>query len=564
MLLRLLAVVLVMALVLDLTVGASRPPAPIVALDASASWIRSGDTAAWRMAGDSARAAATGGELVLFGDSARKATIAAVPGDFASLVGPVLERAAAGGQRVVVITDGRLDDPDGLQQAVAGSRLLVLPTSAIADRAVFDVSAPAEGRVGDTVTVQARIVADGPVAATSTLRWTLDAAVLGESPVPALAAGGEAVVETRVVIPAGDSVAVLRAALPAGADQQPRNDTLSIAFRRGARQRVVIVSTAPDADVRDVATALRANVTMPTDVYYRIAPGRWLRDGALLPVEEAIVRAAVRGASLAVLHGDTAVMGAPSALGTRALLLLAPPPEGAAELLVRAAPASPLQAALAGIVVESLPPLLVSAPARGGVVALSAAAGVPTGGATPIVTTIDGEVRRVVVTAAGYNRWRARGGVSEVAFQALVGGATDWLLGARGRASAPVPAVALVRAGSVVQWRRGAKNESVVVLTRDGDRAAFRDSLHFGSATLATSSALAGGVWRGSVDGVAIVLPVSPSREWLPRPVSLRTGLLNGEAVAVRRGARSLSWLYLAGVLLLAAEWLLRRRAGLR
>jgi hypothetical protein len=50
----------------------------------------------------------------------------------------------------------------------------------------------------------------------------------------------------------------------------------------------------------------------------------------------------------------------------------------------------------------------------------------------------------------------------------------------------------------------------------------------------------------------------------LPLAGTVRSGLLNGEAVAVRRGARSLGWLYLATVLLLAAEWLLRRRAGLR
>ena len=190
---------------------------------------------------------------------------------------------------------------------------------------------------------------------------------------------------------------VLRAALPAGSDVQSRNDTVAVAFRRGARQRVVIVSTAPDADVRDVATALRANVALPTDAYYRIAPGRWLRDGNLTPVDESAVRAAVRGATLAVLHGDTTAMGSPSSLGTRALLLLAPPGSDAPELLVRVAPTSPLQPSLAGIAVESLPPLLAAAPARGGITALSAAPGMSAAGGTPIMTAHEGDVRRVVV-----------------------------------------------------------------------------------------------------------------------------------------------------------------------
>jgi hypothetical protein len=72
------------------------------------------------------------------------------------------------------------------------------------------------------------------------------------------------------------------------------------------------------------------------------------------------------------------------------------------------------------------------------------------------------------------------------------------------------------------------------------------------------------GIWRGTVDGAAIVIPVSASREFLPLPVTLRSGPLNGVAVAIRRGARTLGWLYLATVLLLAAEWLQRRRAGMR
>lgn len=563
--LRALSVAAVLALVLDLAVGAARPPAPLVALDASASWLRAGDAAAWRAASDSTAASVSaGGRMVLFGDSVRDATIPTQPEDRASLVAPVLQRAASAGQRVVIISDGALDDADVLQQAVAGSRLVVIPGRAAADRALAELSAPAEARVGDTVTLQARVVADDAMRADGLVRWTLDGVALAESPVPALAAHAETVVEATAVIPAGDSVGLLRAVLAAGQDAFPRNDTLVMVLRRDARQRIVIASTAPDADIRDVAAALRANVAMPTDAYYRIAPGRWVRDGGLTPVEESVVRSAVRGASLAVLHGDTSAVGAPSQLRARALLLLSPPADDATDMVVRPAPSSPLQAALAGIVVESLPPLLVRAPARGGITALSAAPGLPTAGATPIVTSIDGNVRRVLITASGYSRWRARGGVSEVAFQALIGGATDWLLGARGSAAAAVPATAIVREGEVVRWRRGTSARSLVTLTRDGDRATRRDTLVFASAATATTPALEAGVWRGTVDSTAVVIPVSASREWLPRASVLQSRTLNGDAIPVRRGARGISWLYLATLLLLAAEWLLRRRAGLR
>lgn len=561
--LRVLAVVLVVALLLDLPIGAARPPAPLVALDVSASWTRGGDSTAWRSALDSANSAGAPGQIVLFGDSVRAATMPSQPADQSTLVGPVIQRAVAAGQRVVIITDGGLDDPDLLQQAVAGSRVVVLKPAGTPDRAIADMSAPGEGRIGDTIVVQARVTADAAATAGTTVRWLLDSKPLGESPVPPMAAGGEAVIEGRIVIPPGDSIAVLRAALASG-DVQPRNDSLAAAFRRGARQRVVIVSSAPDADVRDVAFALRANVALPTDVYFRISPGRWVRDNTFAPVEEATVRAAVRGATLAVLHGDTTVMGPPASLGTRALLLLSPPEGEAPELTVRAAPSSPLQASLSGMVVESLPPLMAISPARGGVAALNAAPGATTTGAMPIVAAVDGDVRRVVVSAAGYSRWRARGGVSEAAFQALVGAATDWLLGARGRAAVAVPATAVVRAGAPVRWRRGAQPRSIVVLTRDEDRAVRRDSLVFGAAVETTMRSLGSGVWRGTVDGAPVVIPVSVSREWLPRVTTLRSGGLNGAAIALRRGARAFSWLYLATVLCLAAEWLLRRRAGLR
>ncbi len=563
--LRVVSVVLVAALVLDLPGGVARPPAPLVALDVSASWLRNGDSSAWRRARDSAGAALSlGGELLLFGGSTRQGAIPMIASDPASLVAPAVRRAVAAGKPIVIVTDGGLDDADVLQQAVAGSRVVVVPVPGAADRAVVDVSAPGEARVGDTVTLLARVRADGPSRNATSLRWSLGDAPLGDATVPALAAGGDAVIETRVVIPSGDSAAVLRASLAAGGDAFPQNDTVALAFRRDVRQRVVIVSTAPDPDIRDVATALRANIALPTDAYFRIAPGRWLREGELMPVEESAVRAAVRGASLAVLHGDTSAVGAPASLGTRALLLLSPPAADAQELLVRSAPSSPLQGALAGLVVESLPPLLVAAPARGGVVALSAAPGMPATGAIAIVATIDGDVRRVVITAAGYSRWRARGGVSQVAFQALIGGATDWLLGARGRAAAATLFAPLTRAGSEVRWRRGAQAWSIVALTRDRDRLQRRDSLAFGGSILAAMPPLGAGIWRGTVDGVPVVIPVSATKEWLPRVISVRSQLLNGEAPAVRRSARAIGWLYLAGVLLLAVEWLLRRRAGLR
>jgi hypothetical protein len=563
-LLRMAAVAIIAALALDLAVGRAAPPPPIVALDVSASWLRTGDSTQRSAAQDSASRVARGAPIMLFGDSARDASTAANFSDQASMLAPVIARAAASGASVVVVTDGALDDADALQRAAPGSRVIALPLRSAQDRAVADITAPAEARVGDTITLQARIVSDAAMPTAAKLTWLLDGASVAESEVPALSAGGEALVESQIVIAAGDSNALLRAVLPAGSDIQPRNDTASITLRRGARQRLVVVSTAPDADVRDVNSALRANVPLPIEAFYRIAPGRWVRDGALTVVEESVVRAAARGSTLLVLHGDTLVLGAPATLGSRALLLLAPPDAAGAEMLVRTPPASPLQAALGGIVVESLPPLIVGSGIRGGTPALTAAPRIATGGGTSIVTATDGAVRRVVIAAAGYSRWRTRGGVSELAFGALTGAVSDWLLAARGTSATPTLVRSLLRAGTPVRWQRGGQASAVLLLTRDGDRATRRDSLLFGERSDVSSPPLGAGIWRGTVDGAAVVLAVNASAEWLPRSTVVQSGAINGVALPLRRGARSVNWLYLAGLLLLASEWLLRRKAGLR
>jgi hypothetical protein len=61
-----------------------------------------------------------------------------------------------------------------------------------------------------------------------------------------------------------------------------------------------------------------------------------------------------------------------------------------------------------------------------------------------------------------------------------------------------------------------------------------------------------------------VVLAVNAARELLPREASVRAGPVAGAAEPRRRGARALGWLYLAAAVMLAGEWLARRRVGLR
>src|SRR5688572_29357545 len=70
--LRLVAVLGLVAALLDAPLGDARPARALVALDASASWLRGGDTAVWREALRLARAE-DADSLLLFGDSVRAA-----------------------------------------------------------------------------------------------------------------------------------------------------------------------------------------------------------------------------------------------------------------------------------------------------------------------------------------------------------------------------------------------------------------------------------------------------------------------------------------------------------
>jgi len=108
--LRVAAVTVVVALLLDAPAAPAKPVTTWAALDASASMTR-GDSGVWRASRDSIRR--VGAESVfVFGDSVRRLSDASKPVDQSSRLRPVVERAIGAGHPLVVVTDGELDDPD--------------------------------------------------------------------------------------------------------------------------------------------------------------------------------------------------------------------------------------------------------------------------------------------------------------------------------------------------------------------------------------------------------------------------------------------------------------------
>ncbi len=566
--LRTLAATLIVALLLGAPAGPASSVAPDIALDGSESWMRGGDAAAWRAARDSAER--LGGVVRRFGDSLRLDPSRQPPIDHASRVRDVVDAATGSGRPVVIVTDGEVDEPETLAGLPRGSRVVVVPRRERPDAAVAALDAPRALLAGDTVTARLTIAAGAAGSGAGRVELRLDEAVLDTVALPPMTAFAERVVMLRGVAGGTARGALLRGIVRTAGDGEPRNDTLALGVDVTRAPAAVLVSTAPDYDVREAVGALRGVTSLPTRAFYRVAPGMWRTDGTLSAVDERTVREAVRDAPMAVLHGDTAVFGPPRAATRGSLLLFAPPATDDGEWFASAAPASPIAAAIGVIPFDSLPPLAVSAvlPRADwqGLVARRGGAGEDR---RPVLMGWDSPRRIAVLGASGFWRWRFRGGVKSDAYAAVFGALYDWLAAGRTDRRAVVPAGEPMRAGMPLRWRRGAPADSTataVIVRTDATAQRRTLTIRFpDGAVVAETAPLPAGIYEVTTAGGSSVLAVNQSRELLPRRATVRSGAVGGEpAVGDAPALRDMGWIYLLAVLALCAEWLLRRRAGLR
>ncbi|MBX7118066.1 MAG: hypothetical protein K1X31_03605 [Gemmatimonadaceae bacterium] len=515
--LRTLAGTLAVALLLDAPLAPARPMAPWVGVDVSAS-----ASAAWpalRRVADSVRAAG-GDSLILFGDSVRGGPLPDLAADRATRVRSLVEAAMAIGRPLVLVTDGRLDDPELVPRLPRGSAVRVVESPAAPDAAIAMLEAPPYALGGDTVVVRIVAKAGAAGSAPATLDLRLDDRVVASEALPALEAYEEREVRVAVAIPAQDANRTLRAALHSGAaDAVPQNDTASAPLIVSGAAAATFLSTTPDQDARFALAVLRGTRRGPVQAFWRVAPGQWRTDGALRPVPEETVRRAAAGAPLLVLHGDTAVFGAPRGLGRGAVVLIVPPAAGD-DYYPAGAGDSPIAAALAGVPWDSLPPVDVAAVAAKGYPAVIARRA-RRFDERALFTLEDGPRRAVVAPVSGLWRWRLRGGRTADAFDAVWGSVFDW----------------------VGDERRLAQRTAAAAATGPGAGAAGG-----GPAPVASSAERA-----------------AARAEWVPRRATVRDGAV-GDGVPLDRAPRAMTawWLAAIAILALCAEWLLRRRIGLR
>lgn len=507
--LRAFAGTAMVALLLDAPLGPSRPVAPWVGLDVSASWRAGGDATQWTRAlavVDSLRGAGAD-SVILFGDSLRADTAPTIPNDAASRVAPLVDAAMAVGRPLVLVTDGQLDDPELVPRLPRGSQVLVVSASARPDAAIALLDAPGGALGGDTVPVRVVAKAGAAGSAATTLEVRLDDRLIASTALPAMDAFEEREVRVTVPVPATDATRLLRAALvssaapgtataSSNADAVAENDTASAPLVVSGAAAATFISTAPDQDARFALSVLRGTRRGPVQAFWRIAPGKWRTDGSLRPATEAAVRQAAASAPLLVLHADTAIFGAPRALGRGALVLMVPPP-AAEDYYPAGTGDSPVSAVLSGVPWDSLPPLDVAAMAPRGAPAVIARRARRFEERT-VFHLEDGARRTVIVPASGLWRWRLRGGRASDAFDAVWGSVFDWV-GAEPRSGAPLAA------------------------------------------------------------------RVKASAEWVPRRATVTAGAV-GDGVPLDRAPRAITawWLAAAAIIALCAEWLLRRRIGLR
>jgi hypothetical protein len=229
-------------------------------------------------------------------------------------------------------------------------------------------------------------------------------------------------------------------------------------------------------------------------------------------VSEVTVRTEAEGAALVVAHGTSDGVDALSRLARRGLWRWVTQPRQAdaasgGDWYVTAPEfASPVGGALTGVPAESLPPLDQVLDLRSDSVAWTGlVAQLDRRGRSRSVVqgTRDGTRRIVVMGATGFWRWASHGGVSEEGYRAFTASLTDWLL----------------------EERSGAAPELV----------ALRDSLSRGAA------------------------------EFLPRRPSLASQAgLQAAGLGEPEPLRFSPWLYVAALVALVLEWVLRRRRGFR
>ena len=543
---------------------------PIVLLDGSLSMRAAGGQ--WQAARDSARAI---GDVTLFGDapvSPSPGSLDTLPTFGRSSLAPAIAAAAASDRRVVVISDGEIDDFAELApEALARVGIRLFSRTPTPDLAITRLRGPDRVTAGDTIRLDVEVRAFGSASDSARVEIRQDQRVLGRR---AVRLGSEGSSSLAFALPSAGLTGdvLLTAALVNANDGEARDDARLWLVKVSPTPGIVVIASPADWDSRFLLRAIRDVAQLPVRGYLRIEEGRWRTMEALTTVNTDEVQQAAKRADVLVLKGS-----APELLrDTRARgRWLWPSGEGGeteidGEWYASAPTVSPVAGAFVGLPIDSFPPLSAITPVEansGDWIGLTAQAS-RRGADRPImIGQASGGVRRVTTAADGLWRWAFRGGTSEQAYRSLVAGTLSWLLGAAdsttGKARVVRPVVANGRP-VLFEWSgTGAPVPVGVTVVTAG--VTTRDTLRFdGNGRASLWLPVGRHAYQVEGGGAGTLAVEEWSEEWLPRPAVLE----NREAPAISSTGftSSRSWIWLFGLCIagLSGEWFFRRKLGLR
>lgn len=600
--LRALTLVGALLLLADVTLpgaGSSGAPTRWVVLDSSFSMTVAGGSAttpaeralAHRPGGGERRVTAFGG-----GRGGEEA---------GSRLAPALRRAAESGAREVeVVTDLRIADRpevEALRERLGLAVTFVDVGEEVRSAGIGDFTAPATGQGGADVEIEVELFGtEGAEGSEARLRLTRDETLVAEELVRIPPPGRSVRVAVAARLPDEAGPVVWQARVDLEGDAVPGDDTRLAVTEVDPREGLLaLVSLRPDWEPRFLLPALARVTGLPARGWLQVGDDAFQpMDGAGGLLDGRAMEGITESARLLVVHGLSGeapewIVRAQRA--GRRVIVFAHDAEGAAAAGVATDPprvgewypvaaSGPLAASLTGAEWTTLPPLLSPLPRADGVGG-DALVVENAGGARAGVLQLDDAAgrRRAVVLARGFWRWAFRPDAARDVYDRLWSGVAGWLLAAGDDVGGGVgPLTPVVAAGRPVAWRAAPlPGGQLEVTTTDEAGAERTDTLAVDARGQAQLGPLAPGSHRWSARALAPDSLADLGRSWEGRvEVESHTDEFRwardttlpgwegrgGEASPADAGRplRTASWPWMLLILFLAAEWILRRRSGLR